>query len=146
MIKTQYIPEAPDKYKGKQAIITSGRVLINAKDDSVLIFSKKAIALSSAGTLNFDSDKEVIVNAPQIQLGLNAEEPLLLGNKTVALLIPIFERLLFLADKISSYRAWIGDSQYDVAELNLPGNELKKQLEEALRDIKNITSKQNYTL
>ncbi len=34
-----YVPEFP--YKGKQIIISSGRVIVHAKEDSVFLFGKK---------------------------------------------------------------------------------------------------------
>ena len=38
-----YTPTQPDKYNGKQILITSDRLIFNAKDDSILLFSNKAI-------------------------------------------------------------------------------------------------------
>ena len=79
-----YQPDFP--YTGDQIIVTSGRVLFNAKDDSVFLFAKKSIGLSSAGTINFDSDDSCIINSPKIYLGLNATEPLVKGFRLQAYL------------------------------------------------------------
>ena len=35
-----YIPEQPNIYQGKQAIINSDRILFNVKEDSILLFSE----------------------------------------------------------------------------------------------------------
>ena len=35
-----YIPKQPNTYQGTQVIINSDRLLFNAKDDSILLFSK----------------------------------------------------------------------------------------------------------
>ena len=43
-----YKPDAPEIYQGKQVIINSDRLLFNAKDDAILLFSNKAIASSLA--------------------------------------------------------------------------------------------------
>ena len=78
---TSYKPEFP--YRGKQIIIDSGRVLLNAKDDSVFIVGDKAVGISSGGTFNIDSDDKTIINSPQIDLGLDAEESAVKGDTLV---------------------------------------------------------------
>ena len=40
-----YIPTDPHLYQGKQVIINSDRLVFNAKDDSILLYSDKAIGL-----------------------------------------------------------------------------------------------------
>tara|TARA_R110002012_G_scaffold186348_1_gene353009 strand:+ start:2306 stop:2776 length:471 start_codon:yes stop_codon:yes gene_type:complete len=85
-----YIPEESHLYQGKQIIINSDRLTFNAKDDSILLFSKEAIGFSTKGSFHFDtSNKEgnkFIVNSPNIYFGLKdgnlPTEPVLLGNKT----------------------------------------------------------------
>jgi hypothetical protein len=84
-----YTPDAPHIYQGKQVIIDSDRLIFNAKDDSILLFSDKAIGFSTNGSFNFDtSDKEdskFIVNSPNIYFGLKEgdlpTEPVILGHK-----------------------------------------------------------------
>lgn len=84
-----YIPDAPNIYQGKQVIIDSDRLIFNAKADSILLFSDKAIGFSTNGSFNFDtSDEEnskFIVNSPNIYFGLKdgnlPTEPVILGHK-----------------------------------------------------------------
>ena len=91
-----YKPDAPEIYQGKQVIINSDRLLFNAKDDSILLFSKEAIGFSTIGSIHFDtSDKKdgdkaskVVINSPNIYLGLKRDygedilttEPAVLGD------------------------------------------------------------------
>ena len=87
-----YTPTPPNLYQGKQ-------VLFNAKDDSILLFSDKAIGFSTKGNIHFDlglginetkngnNRNKFIVNSPNIYLGLQdngslPNEPALLGNET----------------------------------------------------------------
>jgi len=87
-----YKPQGPQEYQGKQVIINSDRLLFNAKEDSIFLFSNKSIGFSTNGTINFDittDDKEHkgVFNIPYIFLGpiKNGKlpnEPALLGNKT----------------------------------------------------------------
>ena len=97
-----YTPTQPDKYNGKQILITSDRLIFNAKDDSILLFSNKAIGFSTNGSFHFDTGEEenskFVVNAPKIYLGLKsdgnlADEPALLGNLTEQWLIDLINLL-----------------------------------------------------
>ena len=100
-----YKPEAPEIYQGKQVIINSDRLLFNAKEDSILLFSDKAIGFSTNGSIHFDTsendESKIVLNAPNIYLGLQFNgnlptEPVLLGDKTGEFL----ESILDLMDGI----------------------------------------------
>jgi hypothetical protein len=104
-----YKPDAPGIYQGKQVIINSDRLLFNAKNDSILLFSDKAIGFSTNGSFHFDTtnsdENKFVVNSPNIYLGLNDDgnfptEPALLGNKTEKLLVDILDMVDGLIDDI----------------------------------------------
>ena len=85
-----YKPQSPSTYQGNQVLINSDRLVFNAKEDSILLFSDKAIGFSTNGSFHFDTGgldgNKFVVNAPDIYLGLDADkyptEPALLGDKT----------------------------------------------------------------
>ena len=85
-----YIPQSPNTYQGNQVLLNSDRLLFNAKTDSILLFSDKAIGFSTNGSFHFDTSggdgNKFVVNAPDIYLGLDSDkyptEPALLGDKT----------------------------------------------------------------
>ena len=81
---TPYKPEFP--YRGNQIVIDSGRVLLNSKEDSTFIVGKKAVGISSGGTINLDSDDKCIINSPEIRLGLDASHPLVYGDELAKIL------------------------------------------------------------
>ena len=72
-----YIPDHPGIYQGKQVIINSDRLVFNAKEESILLYSNKAIGFTTNGSFHFDTgildENKFIVNAPNIYLGLNYE-------------------------------------------------------------------------
>ena len=85
-----YKPTNTNDYLGKQVIINSDRLLFNAKDDSILLFSDKAIGLSTKGSIHFDTsqskESKMVINTPNIYLGLKSDknlptEPAVLGNE-----------------------------------------------------------------
>jgi len=81
--KTEH-PEVapPSEYKAPQIIINSDRLIFNAKKDNILISSNTHIGLSANGAVGIDADAWFTVDAPEINLGLNATEPILLGDTT----------------------------------------------------------------
>lgn len=92
-----YKPDYPNIYQGKQAIINSDRILFNAKEDSILLFSKESISLSAGGSIHFDTSEDetskFVINSPLIYLGLEdedkkplAKEPVVLGYQLERLL------------------------------------------------------------
>lgn len=79
-------PINPGLYEGKQIMINSGRLVFNSTNDHILLSSNKSINLNSQNGLNVDTNTATF-QTKNIYLGSKlATEPLLLGNKTVALL------------------------------------------------------------
>lgn len=136
-----YKPDFP--YLGEQIIINSGRVILNSKDDSVFLFGKKAIGFSSAGTINFDADKSVIVNAPKIYLGLDAKEPLVKGTQLTIMLDDILEALRVLSSQLNNTQDSNG---VFITNIITASDSLSKSINRIKGRLKDITSKQNYTL
>ena len=98
---TPYIPSIPGAFN--QVLISSSRVTLHAQDDSILLFGKKAIALSSLGTINLDITNRLSINSPKIELGLDAEnqgEPAVLGNKNREILQRLLEALEVLGTSL----------------------------------------------
>lgn len=89
-----YTPTFP--YNGDQATITSGRIIFHAKNDSIFLFGRDAIGLSSLGQVNIDSLEGTTINSPIIKLGLNAQdagEPLVKGYQNNLLLAELIGEL-----------------------------------------------------
>ena len=112
-----YIPDAPNIYQGKQVIINSDRLIFNAKDDSILLFSNKAIGFSTNGSFNFDTgnqkNNKFIVNTPNIYLGLDQvtgdlpTEPAVLGNELEIILNEILDLIDDILDDISTKVSYV---------------------------------------
>ena len=148
-----YIPEQPNIYQGKQAIINSDRILFNAKNDSILLFSNKAIGFSTNGNFHFDTggteENKFIVNAPNIYLGLqdNGNYPIdsaLLGDKTEDWLIDLLDMVEGMLDdiclKISYIAPLVGPTAPNPANEGMVALR-RQQIEKLKNDIKEIKSK-----
>ena len=102
-----YIPQNPKTHIGSQLILNSDRLIFNAKTDSKLLYSDKAIGFSTNGSFHFDTSSDTeshfIVNSPNIYLGLDFDntlpkEPAVLGNE----LVESLEEVLDLIQKVYS--------------------------------------------
>lgn len=104
-------PELPHLYQGKQAIINSDRILFNAKTDSVLIYSFQHISFSCNNEIHFDSGDKLVINSPEIYLGLDdgdlAKESAVLGEQNEEWLndlCDLVEELLFILGEGGTYQ------------------------------------------
>ena len=98
-----YIPQAPGSYQGNQVLINSDRLIFNAKEDSILLFSDKSIGFSTNGSFHFDTssdenESKFVVNSPNIYLGLEfnntlPEQPAVLGDDLISSLTDILEAI-----------------------------------------------------
>ena len=111
-----YVPEFP--YKSKQIIVSSGRVIVHAKNDGVFLFGKKNVGISSGGDIHMDSNGEIFLDASKISLGSKIDpnnmiglEPVLLGYKTNQILIRLSEALTELAQSLGT-----------ISESDVPGS------------------------
>ena len=103
----KFIPESPNTYQGNQVIINSDRLIFNAKEDAILLYSNQHIGFSTKGNFHFDTDNsedtKFIVNAPNIYLGLKnistgelPTEPAVLGEQLQTLLLQLCQLLDFI--------------------------------------------------
>lgn len=82
-------PTEPNIFEGEQIILNSGRLLFNAKTDSILLTSSDSIKINSLNNVIIESPITV-VQSKEIFLGNKASEPLILGDKFLS----SFSRLL----------------------------------------------------
>jgi hypothetical protein len=67
---TAYSPEFP--YKQNQIILSSDRITVHSKKDSIFLFAKQAVSISTTGTVNVDATVGMTVAAPIIEFGIDA--------------------------------------------------------------------------
>jgi len=106
-------PEFP--YKGNQVIVTSERLVFHSRKDGIYIFGKATIGLSSVGTINMDSNEGIKINAPYVELGLNAQtlgESAVLGDTLTSILSNLNSALSLVANGLSKVD---GSSEESVA-------------------------------
>jgi hypothetical protein len=101
-------PTTPAQYTKPQIILNSDRIVINAKNDSVLISGQNSVGISSNGSVNIDATSHYI-SSNDIKLGSkNATQPVLLGDDTVDLLVQLTEAVKNLASILQVQRDYPG--------------------------------------
>lgn len=98
-----YIPEFP--YKGNQVVLSSERVQILAKTDSVVLFGDQCVLLSSPKTVNIEASEGALIDSPKIELGHDAEvqgQPIILGYDFIKHLNRFLTRIGSVASSLQS--------------------------------------------
>ena len=136
-------PINPGLYEGKQVMINSGRLIFNSTNDHILLSSNKSINLNSQNGLNVDTNT-AIFQTKNIYLGSkSATEPLLLGNKTVALLETLIMNLKAFM-QVASSQVGVAPTTA-LAALNIAANNMGLILNDLETDLESIKSKNNFT-
>ena len=108
---SNYAPSIEDKgvdlfkkngYSGNQAIIASDRIILNARKQEIIGFSKEGIGFSSEKIFSIDAKEVVEIESKLINLGLNAEEPVLMGQTTIDWLKELCDVLKSLTNDIKA--------------------------------------------
>jgi hypothetical protein len=66
---TPSTPTSPSQYEGNQITLNSGRLVFNAKSDSIILSSEKSIHLTSNDMIGIDGANQISISAPTVYLG-----------------------------------------------------------------------------
>lgn len=126
-----YKPEFP--YKGNQVMISSGRVLLHAKQDAIFLFGKKGVGISTKNTFNVDALEGTIVNSNKIDLGLRAQYRVIKGEIMLGQLDRLLDAITTLGQIVQEIAK---KSMNNVSELPQLSIQLT-QVGEVAKDVKN---------
>ena len=135
-----YKPVFP--YTGKQIIIDSDRVTLNSKEDMTFLLAKKAISISSGGTVNIDSKGMTIINSPKIKLGLDADHPLVYGDVLVDILSNFFQ---ILQQRVAPELKKSAIEGIPILGAQSAAKALSTAVDNANKELKSLLSKTNFT-
>jgi hypothetical protein len=94
------------EYLNNQVIISSDRITLHSKTDSVFLFGKSSVSLSSIGTVNVDSPSAVILDSPKILLGSHtAAENLILGTRYMKYFSDFLNSMIVLCTNLETVAA-----------------------------------------
>jgi hypothetical protein len=128
-------PEPTDEYTGNQAILTSGRLVLNSNTESVLISGKKYISLAAEDNIGITTTKDFVVSAGTIRLGdPEADHPVLLGDDFLEQFKNLVDGLIQIAGELQVAQIYPGGA----AAPNLPLNGKAASFRASLEAIKNL--------
>lgn len=146
-IESPYKPIFP--YTGEQIILSSDRVLLHSKNDSIFLFGKQSVSLSSTKTINLDAIDKVLIYSNKIELGHEAEtlgEPLVLGRTFNTQLIVLLSVLKTVGDQLSNVSTSnLGASMGIIAGAGTAISQEAERLRGFLIGESQILSKRTYT-
>ena len=132
-------PTSPDIFGGEQIILNSGRLLFNAKTDSILLTSADSIKINSLNSVVIETPVTV-VQSKEIYLGDKASEPVILGDK----FLDQFQVLLLgIVNLSNALTTPIGSPKLETpnAKIKDPAVKLEKLADAMRLDIPNFKSK-----
>lgn len=95
-------PASPNKYSGKQVIVSSGRLVFNSSEDHILLSSAKSISLSSNSGVNIDTSV-FTVQSSNIYLGSkDATESMIKGNSLIIELQSLLGQIQLLSTALQA--------------------------------------------
>jgi hypothetical protein len=127
-----------NSYEKDTVILNSDRVILNSKDDSVFILSKKTVGMSAADSVHFDvgprgtkvSKYVFIVNAPSIQFGLpenGINEPIAKADSVISFINDLIDSLNQFSTNLSAATA-LGVGVSKIPDISIAANLLNMRL------------------
>jgi hypothetical protein len=135
-------PTTPSQYTNPQIIFNSDRVIINAKNDSVLISGQNSIGISSNGSVNIESTSEINIASKLTRLGnKNANQSVLRGDETVEYLKILINELQNIAEALKVVQDWPSGAPSPNPVVLTAANSALKVFENVYNQIDSIKSK-----
>lgn len=138
------IPLYTNSYKGAQAVINSDRIVLNAKDDNILLFSKEGVGLIG-NSVNIEGQSYVGLDSKKVYIGgtlaRQESEPMLLGGTTSEWLESLLDKL----DRLLKSLAEMGtDPVIALPVLIADATAIAKTLPILKNELKNIKSTKTF--
>jgi hypothetical protein len=127
-----------NSYEKNTVILNSDRVILNSKEDSVFILSRKTVGMSAADSVHFnvgpvgskDGKYIFIVNSPSIQLGLPSNginEPIAKADSVISFIEDLISALNQFSTSLSAATA-LGVGVSKIPQISIAANLLKMRL------------------
>lgn len=133
--KSENNPSHPSEYEKPQIILTSGRLVLNAKTDGILLSSPKSVHLSSGGSVNLDSKVITLSSSKLYLIDKDAKHPAVLGDE----LLLVFDVLVNLLGALKTGFEGATNSGGPIPTIN----RLSANIEDARKDMKKQLKKIN---
>lgn len=144
-------PETSNAYNKPQVILNSGRLFLNAKEESILLSAAVSVGLNGK-SVNIDADDYICLDSKKIYLGEKARtaveyssQPVLLGKNTVDLLEDFIKAVENFANFLVTPSGLQASPPIAVAQLKKEGGILFARLKPLRARLKELKSKKVFT-
>jgi hypothetical protein len=140
-------PESVQSYSNPQVIIASGRLVFNAKNDSILLSAQKSVSMSTNGSVNINT-KNFLIDSGNIRLGSkDARESIIKGDTLYFQLDQMLKALLQMLAVLKTSTMAIDPStvKADITKNQVYGN-VETSLQLIQEDLESILSKNVKTI
>jgi hypothetical protein len=140
-------PIKQDTFNNAQILLNSDRIVLNAKNDSILASADKSIGLFANKEISLSGKSSITLDSTKVYLGsTNATEPLLKGEVTAELLKGLISNMAEFVKVCEVLAVPVGDSTVPLQTLNAVSSELSQVLKNLLNQVDGLKSKTVYTL
>jgi len=128
-------PILPREYNKHQIILSSGRLIFNARENGIILSGQKFVSINSNNEVGINTKKAFTVNSTKVNLGSkDADQQLILGNKFLSQISNLTQSLINVIQILEgTLQDWPG-GQASTHPSNIP---LSMQ-RETLTDILNV--------
>ena len=126
-----------NNFEKDTVILNSDRVILNSKDDSVFILSKKTVGISAVDSVHFDvgligskdENNIFVINSPRIQLGLPdlSNQPIAKADSVIEFINDIIGALDSFSASLATATA-LGVGVSGLPQINVAASALKGKL------------------
>lgn len=127
-----------NSFEKDTVILNSDRVILNSKDDSVFLISKKTVGVSAVDSVHFnvglrgskDANNIFVINSPNIQLGLpenGINEPVAKADSVINFINDLISALDAFSTSLASATA-LGVGVSGLPQINVAASALKGKL------------------
>jgi hypothetical protein len=107
--QTSTLPDDVNVYNQNQIILNSGRLVFNAKTDSIILLSEKSIHLASDTSINMDANDQIVLNCKKVTIGSTQNvEPAVMGDKLMNNLKTLATALSAVGDALTTHTTAFG--------------------------------------
>lgn len=108
-------------FNQNQILLSSDRVTLYSKKDSIFLFGNQAVSLSSTKTINLDAVDKIIMYSPKIELGENATSPVVLGDQLNDTLLYLISALMEVGNKLHNVSGGTNDIKSSMEKIKGAG-------------------------
>ncbi len=141
-----------NRYNNNQIILSSDRLIFNAKKDNIFFLAKNDISISAGNSVHIDlggKNSIFVVNSPEIQFGLpdadNTLESVAKGDTSVDIFSSILNDLYAFMVSLTTTKGVVSGGVATLPGINIAAKDMIEKIKLIKQDLNKIKSKTTFT-